>query len=204
MTEQFLLKGMIIGFSVAAPVGPIGVLCIRRSLMNGMWVGLATGLGAATADAAYGSIAAFGLTMVSTFLVNQRSWLGLVGGIFLCFLGIRTFITRPNCHNETRARDFLSAYISTLMLTLTNPMTTLSFVAIFAGFGLETVPDIRAGGKLIAGVFLGSSFWWLLLNCGVGLIHSRLKVAFMRSASLVAGCVLTAFGIYALAISLIS
>src|SRR4051812_43650135 len=87
---DFFIKGLILGFAIAAPVGPIGVLCIRRSLADGQSSGLATGLGAATADAAYGCMAAFGLTAVSTFLVNQRFWLGLVGGIFLCYLGART------------------------------------------------------------------------------------------------------------------
>ena len=92
---------MAIGFSIAAPVGPIGVLCIRRSLADGWRVGLATGLGAATADAAYGCVAAFGLTAISSFLVNQKVWLGLIGGIFLCYLGIRTFLSKP-AHDEVQ------------------------------------------------------------------------------------------------------
>src|SRR5688572_6374667 len=91
----FFLKGLAIGFCIAAPVGPIGVLCIRRSLAEGMLIGLATGLGAATADAAYGCVAGFGLTAISDFLVGQRFWLGLIGGIFLCYLGIRTFFSKP-------------------------------------------------------------------------------------------------------------
>src|ERR1051326_2829952 len=95
MAGSFLLKGLAIGFAIAAPVGPIGVLCIRRSLAEGRWIGLVTGLGAATADAAYGAVAAFGLTTMSGFLVAQRAWLGLVGGVFLFYLGIRTFTSKP-------------------------------------------------------------------------------------------------------------
>src|SRR5271154_4876772 len=96
MTLNFFAKGMIIGFSIAAPVGPIGVLCIRRSLAEGRQIGLATGLGAATADAAYGCVAGFGLTVISTFLVGQRMWLSLIGGLFLCYLGVRTFMSKPS------------------------------------------------------------------------------------------------------------
>src|SRR5688572_12269534 len=132
MALEFMFKGLLIGFSIAAPVGPIGVLCIRRSLADGRQVGLATGLGAATADAAYGAVAGFGLTAISSFLVGQRLWLGLLGGIFLCYLGFRTFISRPAEQTaETRSGGLASAYLSTLLLTLTNPMTILSFVAVF-------------------------------------------------------------------------
>src|SRR5947207_15333568 len=95
MALQFMFKGIIIGFSIAAPVGPIGVLCIRRSLAEGRQMGLVTGLGAATADAVYGCVAGFGLTAVSSFLVGQKVWLGFVGGLFLCYLGIRTFVSKP-------------------------------------------------------------------------------------------------------------
>src|SRR5216117_999658 len=115
-----MLKGLAIGFSIAAPVGPIGVLCIRRSLAEGRQVGLATGLGAATADAAYGCVAAFGLTAVSGLLVDHRSWLGLLGGLFLCYLGVRTFISRPAARaGEIQSGGLSSAYFSTLFLTLT-------------------------------------------------------------------------------------
>src|SRR5262245_39857321 len=136
MTLNYLLKGIVIGLSIAAPVGPIGVLCIRRSLANGSKVGFVTGMGAATADALYGGIAGFGLTAVSAFLVNQRTWLSVTGGVFLCYLGIHTFLSKPaQGAAEGRGRGLLSAYSSIFLLTLTNPMTILSFVAVFAGFG---------------------------------------------------------------------
>src|SRR5271157_4875386 len=142
MALHLLLKGVIIGFSIAAPVGPIGVLCIRRSLAEGRQIGLATGLGAATADAAYGGVAGFGLTIISGFLVGHRVWLGFLGGLFLCYLGIRTFLSGPaEQAAEIRGGGLCSAYLSTLFLTLTNPMTILSFVAVFAGFGLGASPD---------------------------------------------------------------
>ena len=123
MALQLFLKGLILGFAIAAPVGPIGVLCIRRSLADGQLSGFATGLGAATADALYGCVAAFGLTAVSGFLVKQQFWLGLIGGIFLCYLGMRTFFAKARSNEENqKASGLLGAYLSTFFLTITNPM----------------------------------------------------------------------------------
>jgi len=190
---------MVIGFSIAAPVGPIGTLCIRRSLHDGGRAGLAVGLGAATADAAYGCIAAFGLTAVSTFLVGQRFCLGLLGGIFLCYLGIMTFVRKPAA-TAAKAKEggLLTTYISALFLTLTNPMTILSFVAVFAGFGLGATPDFKTAGLLVFGVFLGSTAWWILLSSGVGLLRSRLSSGWLQNINRICGVVLIAFGMYAL------
>jgi len=199
MALNFMLKGLAIGFSIAAPVGPIGVLCIRRSLAEGRQVGLATGLGAATADAAYGCVAAFGLTAVSSLLVDHRSWLGFLGGLFLCYLGVRTFISRPAARvGEIQGGGLSSAYFSTLFLTLTNPMTILSFVAVFAGFGLGVSPDYPAASALVAGVFIGSALWWLLLSSGVALFESRVSSGWIQAINRLSGCVIFAFGIYSL------
>jgi threonine/homoserine/homoserine lactone efflux protein len=199
MMLGFLLKGLVIGFSIAAPVGPIGVLCIRRSLADGFWIGFATGLGAATADAAYGGVAGFGLTAVSRFLVSQRSWLALLGGVFLCYLGGRTFMSKPaEQAAATRAKGLIEAYLSTLLLTLTNPMTILSFVAVFAGFGLGASPDYIAASVLVLGVFLGSALWWLMLSSGVGFFRMRLGPAWMLAVNRLSGGVILTFGLYAL------
>jgi threonine/homoserine/homoserine lactone efflux protein len=211
---SFLLKGLAIGFCIAAPVGPIGVLCIRRSLAEGMLIGLATGLGAATADAAYGAVAAFGLTAISDFLVGQKFWLGLIGGLFLCYLGARTFFSsggrtstsaaarvepRPPEHTvNARAGGLMGAYVSTLFLTLTNPMTILSFVAIFAGFGFGSAANYVNASVLVLGVFLGSAAWWLILSTGVGLLRSRVNTTWMRAVNWLSGAIICAFGIYAL------
>ncbi|MGD1020525.1 MAG: LysE family transporter [Verrucomicrobiia bacterium] len=199
MTLHFLFKGVIIGFSIAAPVGPIGVLCIRRSLAEGRQIGLATGLGAATADATYGCVAALGLTAISSVLVSQRSWLGFLGGLFLCYLGIRTFISRPGEQAaEVHGRGLFSAWLSTLFLTLANPMTILSFVAVFAGFGLGATPDYLSAGALVGGVFLGSALWWLLLSSGVALFRSRVSATWMCTINRLSGGVIFAFGLYSL------
>jgi threonine/homoserine/homoserine lactone efflux protein len=200
MAPAFLLKGLVMGFCIAAPVGPIGVLCIRRSLAYGQLHGFVTGMGAATADALYGCVAAFGLTVISDFLVGQRFWLSLVGGVFLCYLGARTFLSRPaEQAASARADGLLSAYVSTLALTLTNPITILSFVAAFAGFGLGTSPDYASAAAMVLGVFLGSATWWLILSGGVGSLRSRIRPAWLQAVNRLSGAVIFGFGAYALA-----
>lgn len=199
MAAEIALKGLAIGFSIAAPVGPIGVLCIRRTLSDGQFTGLATGLGAATADAAYGGIAAFGLTAISSFLVGQSFWLGMIGGLFLCYLGIRTFMASPaERPAEVESRGWVSAYLSTFLLTLTNPMTIMSFVGIFAGIGLGSSPDYASAGLMVAGVFVGSAAWWLILTGGVGILRGRFTPAWMRTVNRCSGALIIAFGLYSL------
>ena len=199
MSPSFFAQGIIIGLSIAAPVGPIGVLCIRRSLADGPLTGLAVGLGAATADATYGAIAAFGLTAISNFLVGQQFWLGLLGGLFLCWLGFRTFISPPATHAADAKGESLTAiYGSTLLLTLTNPATILSFIAVFAGAGLGATPNYLAAGFMILGVFLGSALWWLFLSGSVGLLRSRITPQCMQGINRFSGCLLIGFGVYAL------
>ena len=199
MALNFLLKGIIIGFSIAAPVGPIGVLCIRRSLAYGRTMGLATGLGAATADATYGFVAAFGLTVISNFLVSQRLWLGLLGGIFLCYLGVKTFLSRPVEKNtQIPGGRLFPIWFSTFLLTLTNPMTILSFIAIFAGFGLAASPNYFSAGLLVTGVFIGSAAWWLILSSGIALLHSRLDIGRMRFVNQLSGGIILTFGLYSI------
>ena len=199
MPLPFLARGLLIGLSIAAPVGPIGVLCIRRSLANGRMAGLATGLGAATADAAYGCVAAFGLTALSSFLVGSRSWLGLAGGLFLCTLGVRTFLAKPAEKGEgVTGGGLFAAYASTFLLTLGNPMTILSFIAVFAGLGLGAVPETGAAVALVGGVFAGSALWWLLLSGCVSLLGSRMGPGWMRSVNRLSGGILILFGLFAL------
>lgn len=199
MSPAHLLKGMLIGFSIAAPVGPIGVLCIRRSMADGAKMGLAVGMGAAVADALYGSVAAFGLTAVKDFLIGGKFWLGLFGGIFLCYLGVRTFVSKPAEEAaKVEGRSLLAAFGSTLLLTLVNPATILSFIAVFAGFGLEAAPDFGSAGMLVLGVFFGSALWWLILSTMTGLLRSRMSPLWMRAVNCVSGLILIAFGVLAL------
>jgi threonine/homoserine/homoserine lactone efflux protein len=199
METGFFLKGLALGASIAAPVGPIGILCIRRSLRDGPRAGFVAGLGAATADAAYGAVAGFGLTAVSGFLVRQQFWLGLLGGLFLCYLGVRTFLSRPAPGaGSAPGSGLIPVYASTLLLTVSNPATILSFAAVFAGCGLGQATGYAAAGALVAGVFAGSALWWLLLSGAVGVLRERVTPNWMRAINRVSGCILLGFGIFSL------
>jgi len=195
-----LARGLIIGFSIAAPVGPIGVLCIRRTLADGRAAGLATGMGAAAADTVYGCLAAFGLTALTGALVGGQIWIRLIGGAFLMFLGVRTFLAPPGGRSaDAAAAGLLGAFGSTFILTLTSPMTILSYAAVFAALGLGTAhPGPLAAVSLVLGVFLGSTLWWLTLSGAVGLLRSKFDERRLRWVNRISGGVILAFGVVAI------
>jgi threonine/homoserine/homoserine lactone efflux protein len=200
MESSLFIKGFIIGFSIAAPVGPIGILCIQRTLSGGNLQGLVTGLGAATADALYGFIAAFGLTFISNFLVDQSIWFRLIGGLFLCYLGVRAFLKKPQEQTVSVANSTnLSAYGTTFFLTLTNPMTILFFAGIFAGLGVVSQSiHYASAGLMVIGVFAGSAAWWLLLSGATGLFRSKISEGKLALVNKISGFVILAFGVAAL------
>ncbi len=200
MDPTFIVRGFLIGFSVAAVVGPIGVLCIQRTARKGFLYGLVTGLGAATADAMYGGIAGFGLTVMATFLVSQQGWIHIIGGLFLVYLGIKTVFTRPaERAASAQADNFLGAYASTLLLTLTNPQTILSFAAIYAGIGVGGGKNGALSATLVvSGVFLGSTLWWCLLSAGISLLRGKLTYRWFLWINRIAGSVIILFGLLAL------
>jgi threonine/homoserine/homoserine lactone efflux protein len=198
MNISFLLRGLVIGFSIAAPVGPISVLCIRRTLTEGRNAGLVSGLGAATADAIYGCIAGFGLAFVSNFLIGQQVWLRWIGAAFLCCLGLCTFFAEPAPVGEAapaKRLGLVGAYISTFLLTLTNPMTMLAFVGVFAGLGLANAGgDYVSASILVLGVFAGSALWWLLLSGMVNVFRDRFSVRGLRWVNRISGVIIVGFG----------
>ena len=199
-----LLKGLVIGFAIAAPVGPIGVLCIRRSLAQSAVMGFATGLGAATADGLYGAVAAFCLTAISATLLEQKLWLSAVGGAFLVYLGVKTFMAKPaDAAAQGSAASVAAAYASTVFLTLANPATILSFVAVFAGLGLGRLgQDFVAATIMVLGVFLGSALWWLILSATAGGLRTRLASNWMVWVNRCSGAIVLGFGIWAVAVAL--
>ena len=206
MDAALIVRGFLLGFAIAAPVGPIGLLCIQRTLSGGPLVGLASGLGAATADAFYGTVAAFGLTVVSGFLIEQQFWLALVGGLFLVYLGVRTLLAAPAeraaVSRSGEARSIPAAYVSTFLLTITNPMTILAFGAIFAGAGLAAAGNAAGSGTtsagwMVLGVFGGSAAWWLLLSGGVSLLRARINGRVLLWVNRAAGAILVVFGVLA-------
>lgn len=199
----FWFKGMLIGFVIAAPVGPIGLLCVQRTLTRGRWSGVLSGLGAASADAVYGCIAGFGLAWLADLFLAWQTELRLVGGLFLLYLGWRTWLAPPAAEQArirpTRA-GLLGDYLSTLGLTLANPVTILAFLGIFAGLGLAGgTGSFATAGVLVLGVFAGSLLWWLLLAGGVGLLLGRLGPSVMRWISRASGLLIAGFGLWALA-----
>lgn len=200
--------GVLIGFSIAAPVGPIGVLCLRRTLAHGRLSGLVSGLGAATADACYGCLAAFGLTAVSNLLIAQQDWLRLAGGAFIFILGLRTFFSQAQNLAATEAtsltkgvqsrRHLWGDFLSTLGLTLTNPLTILSFAALLAGLG-ALAQGLVSGLWVVLGVFSGSAAWWLILSSAADFFRQRfLRPGSLRWINRASGLILLGFGLAAL------
>ncbi len=202
MDLVFFARGLAVGFTVAAAVGPISLLTIRRTLAHGRVYGLVSGIGVALADASYGGIAAFGLTAITSVLVGSRAVLGLIGGGFLVWLAIRTIRAEPaERAAETEDRPGLAgAFLSIYGLTMTNPMTILSFAGIFAGLGLAGRGGTDAA-LLTLGVFLGSSLWWVLLTAVVGRVRTRVTARALRWVNRVSGAVLLVFGAVAIAVA---
>jgi threonine/homoserine/homoserine lactone efflux protein len=205
MEPHLLVRGLAIGFGIAAAVGPISILTIRRTLTSGFLVGLASGLGVALADATYGGIAAFGVTTISDALVGLRRPLGLIGGAFLVWLGARTLLSPAPAADgdapvsaDIRPRSLVAAFLSILGLTLTNPMTILSFAAIFAGLGVAGSGPIGAA-TVTLGVFLGSLAWWLVLTSIVVRVRGRVTPRGLRLVNVGSGVLVAAFGVVAVA-----
>lgn len=199
MGDLLLVKGLVIGFFIAAPVGPIGILCIKRSLAEGRMQGFISGLGAATADAVYGCIAGFGLTAFANFLIAQQMTLKIIGGLFLCYLGLSTFLSKPALQEVRIQEDnLLGSYLSVFFLTLTNPMTILSFVAIFAGLGLSTTSNYLSAMMLVVGVFLGSALWWLILSSLANGFKEKLNSKGLQWVNRFSAFILLGFGIVTL------
>ncbi|TJY41091.1 LysE family translocator [Cohnella pontilimi] len=193
-----ILKGIILGFSIAAPVGPIGVLCIRKTLDQGRIMGFAAGLGAATADAVYGSVAALGLSLVMQFLIKQSIWINVLGAVFLLYLAYKTF-RAPIRHDhapDIARLNYMKTFGTTLLLTLTNPLTIVSFVGIFAGMNIASESDQSL--FLVLGVFVGSAIWWLFLISIVGSFRQMMSTRIMKWINSLSAFILLGFGMYSL------
>jgi threonine/homoserine/homoserine lactone efflux protein len=198
LSIELFIKGLIVGVAIAAPVGPIGLLCIQRALAGGWISGLASGLGAALADTFYGCIAAFGLTLVQDFLFGHRSTIAVIGGLFLCLLGVRILLAKPStvaARPQRSAAGLAGDFIGTFMLTLANPMTILSFIAIFAALNTSAASDSYvAAATLVLGVFGGSAAWWLCLSLGIGVIRHKMDQPVLRWIARGSGALILAFG----------
>lgn len=197
MDIMLFLRTFIIGVSIAAAVGPMSLLCIQRTLTRGYLYGLISGIGIATADGLYASVSAFGLTALSNLLISQNWWIRLVGGLFLIYLGCRTALTPPakKAARTVTVRDLPHAYGTMLLLTLTNPLTILSFALIFASVGLDSSPGTLSALGVTLSIFLGSLCWWLLLVSGVNLFRERLTSIWFLWINRLSGCGIVIFGL---------
>lgn len=198
MDISLLLKGLLAGITIAAPLGPVNLICIHRTLSRGSRNGLISGLGAATADTFYGIIAGFGLTLVSNFLINHQNILRIAGGIFIIFLGARVFFYHFRRKNyDTENVGLVKEFSSTFFLTLTNPITILAFLGIFAALGLTT-KDLTylSASILVCGVFLGSAIWWTILSSGVDRFRERFTDNTLHHINQISGVIITLFGVF--------
>jgi threonine/homoserine/homoserine lactone efflux protein len=193
------LKGLVIGFTIAAAVGPISLLTIRRTIAHGQLYGLVSGLGVATADATYAGIAAFGLTAVTGLLVSGRIALGLVGGAIIVLLGVRTMLSRPGEVARDADRPGLAAAFGSIFaLTMTNPMTILAFAAVFAGLGLAAGSSFGEAVVLTLAVWAGSALWWVVLTSVLGWLRERVSTRSLVWVNRVSGAALVVFGFVAI------
>jgi threonine/homoserine/homoserine lactone efflux protein len=203
MLFVFLLKGIAVGIIIAVPVGPVGVLCVRRTIFAGRLAGLISGLGAATADAIFGFIAAFGLTFVSDWLIGYQYWLRVAGGCYLLFAGGGALLATPEAKpdSEPDAETLLRDYISTFALTLTNPITILAFLGIFSAVGLSgEAATLGRAAILVLGVWLGSLLWWIALSFGLGLLFRSFEPRHLVWINRGSGFILLLCGVALLAV----
>ncbi|MGH7032174.1 MAG: LysE family translocator [Stellaceae bacterium] len=191
-----LLKGIAVGIVIALPVGPVGVLCVRRCLFEGAMMGFVSGLGAAFADATFGAIAALGLTVLRDWLLEYQDWFGLAGGLFLLGLGVKALFISPVHEPEPLAGEaMLGAFASAYALTIANPITLLSFAAIFAKLGADAVTGLAGASALVGGVFIGSLLWWLGLSFGIAALRNLAGEVVMLWLNRISGGILLSSGI---------
>lgn len=200
MDNLYLIKGIILGFSVAAPIGPVSVLVISRTLSSGQKFGFLSGLGATTAITTYSLIAALGLTFVSNLLLNQQFLFRLIGGIFLCYLGVKIYLSKPAEKGASAESESLfRSYLSVLFLTITNPIAILTFTGMFAGLGLaQEEVNYISSLQLVLGVSIGSAAWWLILSIGVSLLQNRINSKVLSWINRISGIIVIIFGLIAL------
>ena len=200
MPIHLLIQGMIIGVVVAVPVGPLGLLCINRAFSMGAVCGLFSGLGVATADALAAGVAALGVSLISRFWADHQILLRLVGGVFLCYLGYKIYKTEPARQAPpVDVNGLLSAYATTFLLTISNPVTILSFIAIYAGWGVESLSGHYLGAAVLTlGVFTGSSLWWIAMFVGMTSFRDRFSIHLLGWIHRLSGAVIVGFGVVVL------
>ena len=200
MPVYLFIQGMLIGLIVAIPVGPLGLLCINRALAMGALCGLFSGFGVATADALAAGITALGITLISAFLIEHQEALRLVGGILLCYLGYKIYRTRPIAQlPPSNVTGLFSAYATAFLLTCSNPVTILSFVAIYAGWGVQSLREHYLSAAILTlGVFAGSALWWVVVFSAMSFFRDAFSERVMAMIHKVSGTIIAGFGLIVL------
>jgi threonine/homoserine/homoserine lactone efflux protein len=207
MSWEWMARGVLLGLSIAAPVGPISILCIKKTMNSGFKTGLFCGLGAATADAIYGCIAGLGLSTLTAFLVDYKTILQVLGGLFICYIGMKSLLFTPGARNSIETyspKSSLNSYAVSLLLTLSNPMTIIFFLGVFSASGIHLSHSGSDMPFLIGGVFLGSTLWWICLIGSTALFRTKMTVRHSKQTlfNKLSGLVMLSFGIIALIQSL--
>lgn len=199
-----LIKALVIGIAIAAPVGPIGMICIRKTLERGLRGALAVGLGAAVADSVYGIVAITGLTAITQFLLEKALLIKLFGGVFLLYLAYKEIKSTPTISYDgfDKNKKLGRLALQVFFLTLTNPMTILSFVGIFASIGGGVSSPIESYAMII-GIFLGSMSWWLTLGFIISKIQNKLPEVWIGRIRYLSTLILAGFGLLSLVSSLL-
>jgi threonine/homoserine/homoserine lactone efflux protein len=202
MDLELPIRGLAAGLIIAAPVGPVNVLCIQRTIERGWKSGILSGLGAALADTLYGAIAGFGISLVIQFLIREDFWIRLIGGILLMGVGVVYYCRPPRAPQAGAVGSSANSdFVSTFFLTVTNPTTVLSFLAVLAALGLGKPRPLWQTSFLMVGIFCGSMTWWTILASVVNLLRSRFTNHTMRWMNRVAGIAIGAFGLVNVLIS---
>ena len=202
MEVEFLLKGLVVGFLASVPLGPVGVLCIQRTINKGKLSGMFSGMGSATVDAFFALVAALGLTYIINFIEEQQFYIQLIGGVVLIIVGARIFYANPIKQirrHRRRKNKIIEDYFSVLLLTLSNPVAIFLFVAAFAGIGIVSSSDSKLDSFfIVAGVFLGAMLWWLTLTFFVDLFRKRFRLKQLWWINKIAGIIVVVFGVAAM------
>jgi len=201
MFFNYLWKGIVVGLSASIPLGPIGVLCIQRTLNKGRKSGFISGLGAAAADGFYAIVAGFSISIIIDSLVEYQLYLRILGGIVLLFLGYKLMTTNPGVQLRKQLRKkrtgLFGDFISIFALTISNPITIFVFAAVFAGFGIvDKNSNFVSVVVLILGILLGATSWWFTLSSVVSIFRHKFKLRRMLVINRVAGVLVIIFGLF--------
>ena len=198
MVFEYIIKGIIVGIAVTAPVGPLGILCIQRTINRGFFSGLVTGIAAAFADILYAIIAGFGVSVIADFLEVNQLVIRIIGGIIVTSLGIRIYISNPAKQyrrQKTQKRTYISDFISGFLITITNPIVIIVFGAVFASLGLDKAESGKSVVITILGVFTGAVGWWFSLTILVNIFRDKINFRKLWWINKITGVLVVVFGL---------